>query len=64
MMKRSVANYKQIQVLFFCNQYGCINQRMKFLQLQIAVMICNEAIADIAIIWLQQLKVANIAAIS
>ena len=34
------------------------------MQLEIALLICNQTVVSIATIWLQQLKVANIAAIN
>ena len=34
------------------------------MQLEIALLICNQIVVPIATIWLQQLKVANIAAIN
>ena len=40
---------------------GCSNQWMQFLQMYIALMFCNQVIADFAIIWLQQSKVVDIA---
>ena len=43
---------------------GCSNQWMQFLQTIIALIFCNQVIADFAIIWLQQLKVADIAAMN
>ena len=43
---------------------GCSNQWMQFLQMRIALTFCNQVIADFAIIWLQQLKVVDIAAMN
>ena len=37
---------------------------MQFLQLKIALLICNQTVVSIATIWLQHLKVANIATIN
>ena len=34
------------------------------MQLEIALLICNQIVVPIATIWLQQLKVANIAAVN
>ena len=42
---------------------GCCNQWMQYLQLRVVLLYCNQIIAGITIVWLQQLKVANIATI-
>ena len=42
---------------------GCCNQWMQHLQMRVALLYCNQIIAGITIVWLQQLKVANIATI-
>ena len=36
---------------------------MQYLQLRVVLLYCNQIIAGITIVWLQQLKVANIATI-